>query len=273
MIKMNIEVNDQALQRILAGLTPYHGKLPMTEAATKAAANHIMEQWHGFAQGGDLDSVEKLKKPNRWYFESIKSKKLGPLTYEIYSDAPIADWIENGTRSFDMKQTHTKGPRSRISKKGVPYLIVPFQWGTPNTVKFGSVMTQSVYSIIKKFEKMRTLVGADNSNIKTPNNQTPSRMVGRAQYNKGYDRLTGMEIDGTVEEKTKMNGMVRAEDSTGKNRASGYFTFRVISAKSRPGSWINPGMKARHVTEAVVRKTKAPVSEMINEALRGDLNL
>jgi hypothetical protein len=281
MIKMNIALNDQALYEILARLSPWGNDFSMTKIAAEKAANHILEQWRAFALGGDLDGVERLKKPNRWYFSSIKTRPLGHLSYEIYSEAPIADWIENGTRSFDMKKTHTIGPKSRISKKtGVPYLIVPFQWGTPRTVKFGNVMPQSVYNIVKKFEKMRTLRSADDAleKDKTPNNQTPSRMVGRAKYNKGYDRLSGMDFAGTVEEKLKlassnMAGMVRAEDSTGKNRASGYFTFRVISAASRPGSWINPGIKARHVTEAVVKKTKEPVSEIINEALRVDLKL
>jgi len=278
MIKMNIAVNDQALYEILTRLSPFGRNLPMTETAAKTAASYIRDAWRGYAMGGSLGGIEKLKNPNGGYARSIKINRRGPLSYEIISEAQIAEWLESGTPSFDMKKTHTKGPRSRISEEGYPYLIVPFQWGTPGKkgqkpVGFRSVMPINVYKIVSKFNKMTTLVDAKNSNKKTPNNQTPSQMVGRAQYNKGYDRLSGAEFAGTVEEKTRMDGMVRAEDSTGKDRAAGYFTFRVISAKSPPGSWINPGIRARPVTQAVANSTRKFVEESIGDALRGDLNL
>jgi hypothetical protein len=184
--------------------------------------------------------------------------------------------IGNGTEQIDMKETHTKGPRSRVSKDGIPYLIVPFRWGTPKTVGFKNVMPINVYSIVKKFKKMKTLVSANVSNKKTPNNQNPSQMVGRAQYNKGYDRLSGMD--------SMMNGMVRSTDETGKDRSGGYFTFRIISAKkskdwdrkphkkSWEDSWIKPATHPRHVTRALMETTREEVNELVSTALLGDFS-
>lgn len=275
MIKMNIALNDQALYEILARLSPFGKGLPMTERAAKTSASIIRDAWRGYAMGGSLGGIETLKNPNGGYARSIKINQKGKLSYEIVSEAQIAEWLEKGTPKFDMKKTHTKGPRSRVSERGYGYLIVPFRWGTPQTVGFRNVMSINAYNIVKKFEKMRTLVSADNSTKQTPNNQTPSQMVGRAQYNQGYDQLSGIEFEGTIEEKTRMDGMVRAEDSTGKNRASGYFTFRVISAdpKANPESWIHPGIRARPVTETVAKTTQETVTNIIDGALRGDLGL
>ena len=276
MIKMNIAVNDQALYTVLAGLSPFGRGLPRTEGAAKTAASVIQNAWRGYAMGGSLGGIEKLKNPNGGYARSIKINKRGPLSYEIASEAQIAEWLENGTSKFDMKDTHTKGPRSRISRRGYGYLIVPFRWGTPGSIGFRSVISPNAYKVVSQFKKMKTLVDAKNSSVQTPNNQKPSRMVGRAQYNRGYDRLSGAEFDGTEEEKTRMDGMIRSTDDTGKNRSGGYFTFRVISADpdiKKPDSWMHPGIRARPVTETVAKVTREPISELIDNALRGDLGL
>jgi hypothetical protein len=125
-------------------------------------------------------------------------------------------------------------------------------------------MPINVYSIVKKFEKMKTMVSADKADDKhkKPNNQNPSQMVGRAQYNKGYDRLSGMD--------SMMNGMVRSTDETGKDRSAGYFTFRIISAKSPKNSWIKPATPPRHVTQALMEETREGVNELVNTGLSRD---
>jgi hypothetical protein len=286
MIKMNVSLDDQALHQILSQLSPFGKNLPMTEVAVKSAAGFIRDSWRGYALRGSLGGIEQLKRPNGGYARSIKIERHGPLAFEIYSEAEIAEWLEKGTQAYDMKKTHTTGPRSRVSelhvikrgpkkgqtRGGYPYLIVPFRWGTPGALS-RNVMPVNVYNTVKKFNKMKTLVSADKSPIKTPNAR--GQMVGRAKYNRNYDQLSQMDSAGTVQEKTRMDGMVRAMDETGKDRAGGYFTFRVISSDPRvnPRSWWNPGIKARPVTETVAKVTKDQVSSSIENALRGDLGL
>jgi hypothetical protein len=272
MIRMKITIDPQLEDMLYLLRMAAKGNLPKTENAVKAAANLVQGKWIDFANGGSLIGVEKLKHPSGGYARSIKIKQTGIFEHEIYSEAKVADFIENGTPQIDMKDTHTKGPKSRISKKGVPYLIVPFRWGTPEAVGFRNVMPINVYSIVKKFKKMETLVSATVSNKKTPNNQNPSQMVGRAQYNKGYNRLSGKDFAGTIEEKTRMNGMVRSTDETGIDRSAGYFTFRVISAKSPKNSWIKPATPPRHVIQALMEETREEVNGLVGTALLGDFS-
>ena len=256
------------------------GSMPRTAGAMASGAEIIRARWVDFAKGGPLKGVtEKLKRPSGGYARSIRVHKNGPFDYEIYSEAKVAELIENGTDDLDMKTTHPYGPRSRVSKEGFPYLIVPFRWGTPKTIGFKNIIPEAVYNMIKnkkQFQQSRVSVGADNADAAhtTPNAQTPSKMVGRAQYKWGT-RLNGI---GYVDHRRNIEGMVSMEGQVegGKKRASGYFTFRVISAKqlvTKPYSWIKPATPARHVTRAVTEETRDVVKAMVETAIREDLGV
>jgi len=271
MVRMTIAENNAALAELQYHLAKLgQGSMPLTKKAIDTGAAMVQRRWVDFANGGALKGVaERLKNPRGGYARSIRKERIGTFEHEIYSDAKIADWIENGTEDFDMNETHPFGPRSRVSKTGYGYLIVPFRWGTPNTVGFKNVMPINIYDIVSKFKKMRTKRSADSApdNEKTPNAQTPSKMVGRAKYNKGYGRLIG-------EEYGNMNGMVRSKDSTGKDRSGGYFTFRIISANPKAKKWkIRKGMPARHVTRAVAEETRPAIEAMVENSIMGDLKI
>lgn len=249
-------------------------EMERTAAVIEDAAYVIREVWRGFAMGGKLEGVEQLKKPNDGYARSIQISPRGRFQYEVGSDAPIADQIERGTKEkeIDMKKTHPFGPRSRISAKGVPYLIIPFRWGTPakkgeTRVGFKNVMPIKVHDIVKKFETSRVTKSADDPTArKTPNAQR--KMVGRAVYKWG-DRLDTSALAGTEKEKRDMNGMVRMANS------GGYFTFRVISANSPAGSWkwTKPAEPPRPVRQAVLNATKDMIDKNIQTALGEDFRI
>ena len=285
MIRIKIAENNphlEELQYLLASASA--GVLPGTVRAMKDGASIIQKTWKGYAAGGSLPGVEKLKNPQGGYMRSIHVDKRGPFNYEIYSEAKIADWIENGTEELDMKTTHPFGPRSRVAKRvvskktgkvlreGGSYLIIPFRWGTPGSKKnprvgFGNnVITAGAYRQLLKrsFGASRVTVSPANSNYMTPNAR--GDMVGRAQYEWG-SRFSSND---------NMNGMVRFENGYNKNgeiskRYGGYFTFRVISANSPKNSWIKPATPPRHVTQAVMDETRETIEQMVDEAIKGDI--
>ena len=138
MIRMKIGSNSpylEELQYVLAKMGSQAKVLPRTAAAMEAGAKLIQARWVEFAGGGALEGVKKLERPRGGYARSIRTERLGPYSHEVYSEAEVADWIENGTEILDMKRTHPFGPRSRVSEDGIPYLIVPFQWGTKEGTK------------------------------------------------------------------------------------------------------------------------------------------
>lgn len=252
--------------------------LPNTAKAVEQAAKVVQGAWYEYAMGKrTFTGVPPLKNPSGGYAKGIKIEQSGPFRRTVVNTTQVAESLEYGTPELDMKETHTKGPRSRVSKKGVAYLIVPFRWGTPKTVGFRNVMPAQLYDLVAHFKKMKTRVSADSPKAdKTPNAR--GELVGRATYNKKYDRLTMaqiMDADGTVSinQMFNMNGMVRTTDSTGKDRSGGYFTFRVISAKSPPGSWIKPATPARHVIEGLAKDAREPVHALLEAGFRRDLGL
>jgi hypothetical protein len=286
MVRMKIEVNNSYLEEllyILRNMGTRKGVLKNTSNAIKEAALHIQSTWVDFASGGSLKGIaEPLKRPNGGYARSIKTEPTGPFGYEIYSEAKVAEWIENGTEELDMKTTHPYGPRSRVSKEGFPYVIIPFRWGTPGNgdgerVGFGkNVMTAGTHRRLLKnnFRPSTVTESPNKSSYKTLNYH--GEMVGRAQYRDNEGNSTWgsrLETDGF------MNGMVRFENGYDKKgnigkRYGGYFTFRVISAKqllTRPYSWIKPAMPARHVTRAVADATRKNVNEIIEAGLMRDV--
>jgi len=275
MVKMKIAADNSMLAELQYHLAKLgQGSMPATAGAMSTGAKMIRQRWVDFANGGPLKGVtEPLKNPTGGYARSIRTQQLGKFSHEIYSEAQIADWIENGTEDLDMKTTHPFGPRSRVSEKtGYPYLIVPFRWGTPKAIGFRNIMPINVYNIVKRFKKMETIVSADSpSATKTLNAR--GDMVGRAEYNRGYGRLKGMDFAGTIEQKLRMSGMVRSTDSTGKNRSGGYFTFRIISAAPGTKGWERKGMPPRHVTNAVVAETQPAIEAMVENSIREDLGL
>lgn len=278
MVEINISVDNDVLQQFQAALARSgSGGFPGVSAALEDSAEGVRKMWQGFARGGNLEGIESLKRPRGGYARSIKTRNYGPFNYEVYSDAKVAEWIENGTEELDMKTKHPFGPRSRKAQtgknKGYPYLIVPFRWGTPRTVGFRNIMPREVYNIVKnkvKFRQTKTTVSADKSSVMTPN--ASGEMVGRAQYSdvtesKSWgDRLTADMGEGVTDNMVGMSRMV------GKNgKAAGYLTFRIISAAPGASGWIKPAMKPRPVTQTVANLSRNGINDAVEAAIMGDL--
>jgi hypothetical protein len=259
MIKMKIEMQDDILQQIISRLSILDGRtMPATKAAMKDAADYVRETWMGYVAGKTSIGIEPLKNPQGGLARTIRRQKVGPFNYEVYSDSKIMGYLIDGTDEVDMKETHTRGPRSRVSKKGVPYVIVPFRWGTPKTVGFRNVMPAEVYSDVKKMSFKKSVVTGDT--------HIEPNAMGDPVERQEYDWGSRLDMEGS-----NMDGMVRMKGHDGK--AAGYFTFRVISRDSPAGSWIKPATQGKPITQGVVNATRKGVNELIDAAFRRDLGL
>lgn len=267
MIKVDVTLSDDTLIQLKSALAGFSGQnggkiMPRTKAAFDMAAKLIQKSWQNWAMGGSIAGATAIKKPSPNLVRSIKIRRIGDFEVSIETDSPYMERIQNGVVEFDMKDTYPYGKKSRVSKKGIPYLIIPFRWGTPGSAgrsraHFGNTIPIEAYEILKSRKFKKSIVKTEThieQNFKGED-------IERSEYNWG-DRLDDTNSG-------NMNGMVRMMA----NPQSTYFTFRVISANSPANSWKRKAVPANDVVGAVEKATRQEVEELLQEGLEQELGL
>ena len=273
MITMDINLDSSLLQQLAKSLPLMFGQkvAPATGAAFDTSTRLVQGVWRGWAMGGPVKGIPNIKTPSSRLAASIKIKPAGVFDATIGTSSPHAQRIQDGTPELDMKTTHPYGKKSRVSKEGVPYLIIPFRWGTPNAqggarAHFGNVIPQVVYPMAKEMEQsFRLKKRGDGSEAVHVEKNYAGKDVPRSEYEWG-DRM---------ETSDNMNGMVRMNKET-KGGGSTYYTFRVISAwqlVTAPYSWIRKAVEAVDVVGAVEAETRPVVEELIQAGLEADFGI
>ena len=278
MIKVDVTLSDDTLIQLQSALIGFSGSnggqiMPRTKTAFDMAAKLIQKSWQNWAMGGSVAGAADIRSPNPNLMRSIKIRRIGDFDVSIETDSPYMEQIEQGSPEIRMKEVPNwiKGKKSRVSKKGKPFLIIPFQWGTPNRsgggrAHFGNTMSQSLYKFLQeKHFKKSTRTGE----VKIEKNWDGDD-IQRAGYTWG-DRLTFKDVlDAAGDEGISSNavGMVRMLA----NSKSTYFTFRVISADSK-APWIRKAIPPNHVREALEQSLREQVNDLIHEGLEQDLGL
>jgi hypothetical protein len=263
MIHVKIDVDSDLLQQLAYRLPSLFGAgvAPATEQAFNTSVRYIKGVWESWAMGGISLQGHTIKNPSGTLAKSIKTRANGPFDAEIFTESSHMQRIQYGQPELDMKTTHPYGKKSRVSKKGIPYLIVPFRWGTPNKqggarAHFGNTIPQSMYQAIRAFKMTKSI------RLKTTRDEKnfAGQPVQRSEYDWG-DRL---EADGN------MNGMVRMDSET-KRGGSTFFTFRIVSANSPQGSWIRKAVSPVDVISALETTVRPVVEDVIQAGLEADI--
>lgn len=271
MIKVDVVLTDDLLSQLKAQLSSFGGSnagkiAPGTKRAFDTASRYIQRSWQNWARGGSIAGIENIRSPNTRLASSIKIRSNSDFDVNIETDSRYMERIQNGSPAYDMKTTYPYGKKSRVSKKGVPYLIIPFRWGTPNNkggarAHFGNTIPLEVYKIISSRTFRRTIQTTETHVESNYSGQAIDRHEYTAENgsNEGWgDRI---EADGNA------NGMVKMKSNTG----STYFTFRIISAKSPKDSWIRKEVAPVDVVGAVERTTRSTVEDLLQAGLEQDL--
>jgi hypothetical protein len=192
----------------------------------------------------------------------------------LRDDDPLVMMLEDGASEFDIKEGMAKSPKRKFGKDGSWYMSIPMRFATPSALGesevFAGVMPPEIYERIK---------GA-STNIPT----------GGGMRSKG---LTLDEIPTQYQEKTvrqaipksklmaarqeyiskssKFEGLVKMKDSS-TGQTSGYMTFRRISEKSDPASWIHKGFEKRNFAEKALVETESQIESITDIQIDNFLN-
>ena len=246
---------------------------PNTDAAFQRAAQMVRQMWVNYLSGGQLPGIDNLDGVTSAMVKSIKIKdntNLEEFSQTVYSDSMALQQKVNGNKEveYDMKKTHPYGKKSRVSKKGIPYLIIRFRWGTPNQkgtkrAHFNNVIPQMNYETSVK--------GLEISSKNELKNYFEKNFRGENIERQGYDWAKFGRLTEDQAWNDRSVGMVKMKDVTG----STYFTFRIISAKSPASSWIykraaNPPVD---VMGALQKAALPKIDTLINKGLEADLRM
>ena len=246
--------------------------LPNTAAAFEKAAHYVHNVWQAYLRGEQsLSGIDFLNGVTSAMVRSIKTRRHGAFDYVISSDNPQLERKVKGEPAveYDMKKTHPYGNKSRVSKKGIPYLIIPFRWGTPNKkgtkrAHFNNVIPQAYYETSVK--------GLKISSVNTLKNYFEENYKGQSIERQGYNWVKGGRLTEDMAWDDRSIGMVRMKDYSKKGSRSTYFTFRIISAKSPAASWIyhKDAIPGVDMMTALERTVRPEIDRIISEGIAED---
>lgn len=203
-------------------------------------------------------------RPIRNYEYANSLMDTGAIRYpasHVFAGAVIARYkyaidIEQGYPQFDMKPGLLKGSKSRKSKKGKKYNIVPFRWATPNTPASSGAFSGRMPAAVYKQAQRQTITMQTLHNIDqqqgTSYSQTKTSFTG---YQHAAPLLLGLQ----------------ANQGTRQQGHAAYRTFRTVSHDSDPRSWIHPAQPPNPIMQSVIAATTPTIEKRITQAIEADL--
>jgi hypothetical protein len=253
--------------------------LANTLATLNALTYAYQAQWKSFALGEAMPGTPRVIKSGAEYAQTIQVNITDDFIKEVFTDSPHHKYIEAGHGEIDLKPGLLSGAKVRYSKSGTPYNIVSFRQGTPKSL--ANPMPVNVYNLAKAaFDKADAEKAAGVR--KTPGT---SRIVSTSPLKTAWGMRMGKDFGGpattikTTSKGTyahkfsKYAGMVRMQVSTEHAKRSEYITFRCVSARSDPASWIVPPLEGAPIRQAVVEKMRDETVTLMREAILKDLGV
>jgi len=227
--------------------------------AVKAVAHEGAYRWKDSVNKAALWSGEK--KP---YVKSINVVSTGDFSAEIISEFKYGAEIETGRPAKDLKRMLQTSKKTRISKKGNKYLIIPFRHNVPGKNAHAMDMPPSVYAVAKKLHPSYVL---PLGSMKPPQRLSASgHMVKQDSYRWSGRLPAGLMPKLKDHHKTDIyDSMVRFDTSTPKAKSSAYMTFRVMSDKS--SGWIVPAKPGLYLAKNVANQLQPLLETAIGGAV------
>lgn len=197
---------------IITGVEKFIGFVPtMIDQHIKTLANKRLDK----TKDAFLDAVSM----------SVESDYLVVI---LDPDNWLANAVESGADSFDMKETHLKSPKAKTSKSGHKYMVIPIKRG--KSTRPGGTEKAQMYQQAMNEALTKPKYGPRKVKIE------PSGEVNVTQALMTSDPL----VKGTVRNR-RYKSVKDYHEGTGL-LSSQHVTFRVMSEKQAKDKWVHPGI-------------------------------
>lgn len=255
---LNLDSVRGELEAVVFGLDTWKRTMAVLEGYVEDAHSTYV----GYLQGQPIPGKGVLKRPTGKLAQTAFRDRRGMLTWAIGNASDYAKAIEEGAPERDMKKVLATAPKARQAKDGHKYLIIPFRHGVVGTSRL-QAMPRAVYALAKIMAHSRSL--GSPSTRQSATGWTVPRFTYQWQ-----DRLNKKALHGaglSEADARRYAGMVRM----GKNGQTTYLTFRVMSEKSAPGSWMRPAQPALAPLETALSVSWEKARPEVERALEADL--
>lgn len=260
---MKIEIDTGRVLEILTDVGLSAQAAGQIAAGLGAAA---FANWQMLAQ-------RELKSTARDYVQGLSLEQNGNVV-TISLNGAMPNMIEQGWDGGDMRAWMLKSPKSKATKDGGRYLVVPFRHGVPGTGgrNVGAAMPPEIHNVAKRlFGTKAPVQGSQNKTVwggrLTKDAVRAAPFLSKAE--KAQVRAKLDELKKPWHTTSVWTGMVRNEAKYAKTSQSSYWTFRTISTRGDPRSWIHPGIVARNFAAQVQGKIADSLAAVMAQALRG----
>ena len=224
-----------------------------TQVAVFHSAMLVQEAWIVLAESREVADV---------YLRGLRQRSSlvypahgEPLAAAVVNVAPGAARLEEGSPALHLPSVITwPSPRSRVSKKGTYFLIIPFRHGTPRVQPRKNPLPRRIYAVARQLQAGQRLTAG-------PSHGSALHAPGLVPYEPRNPRNRRPGTRASIYE-----GLRRMADPRG---AGNYATFRTMTPTS-PG-WHLPARPGLALAREVVSQMTPEVTRLLETAMRQDL--
>lgn len=204
------------------------------------------------------EARQRLRTTARAYVNSIlpvehRGTKATIRLTDKTSDGQLANMLEQGHGPFDMKPGLLRSSKAKKTATGRPYIHVPFRHRVPGGGDRADVMPRPIYRLAKNLPA--------GTGLKLPPAISAWGMRTRLSPNTS-------KWGAYTWKSSPYAGIVRSLQFPGQLVSpSRYDSFRTVSRRSDPNSWIHPGFQARNLMEAAARNLERLAPEVFDRVL------
>jgi hypothetical protein len=188
-----------------------------------------------YAREWENQANQHLGSTREMYKRAIQTESRGRFTGVAYLDPVewIANAIEMGADSFDMKIGFLQSNKVKYTKSGDPMLTIPFRFGVSTSLgesqAFASVMPTVIHETTKALAGRQLKLGQIPEQYHIPKSQALRKRI----------------TDVSSLPKNKRTSIYEGMQKT----TGGYVNFRRVSVNSDPDAFIHPGFSEKNLAQ------------------------
>lgn len=201
--------------------------------------------------------ANNLVKSRDEYKNAIQLESIDQFTKVVFLNPSswLANAVETGVESFDMKLGLLASPKAKINAEGKKYITIGFRFATAGSIGdnplFAGVMPKAIQNLVQQNENENP---EQQANSGLPFSKIPAQY--QIPESSTLRKMMKSEAFTKLEQGTKMTSLYTGIKRN--EKGSGYVMFRRVSENSADDKFIHPGIVARNFGQIAMGNMDIP---------------